>query len=346
MNSLSNEQKQLIFDYCLGLTMQEQAAQAQNLIDSDPQADEIYSKLKAAFAPLDTLEDQICPDELVESTIFRLNNAARTSQLKLQQLIAAEQSQKVTTQSWLWQNIGSRLAIAAVFMIVGTVLITAFNSLTNLSRQSYLKQQCQMQLSKIFRGLNRYSADNNGKLPAVATSAGDPWWKVGYQGNENHSNTRGLWLLVKGGYATPNDFSCPAAKPKIVLRMAPAAIQKYNDFPTRRHINYSLRLMNDSLHNTNIAGSQILMADSNPLFENITQKLERLELKLNKPLLTRNSSNHNQKGQNILFSDGSTRFEKRRKIGIARDDIFTLQNTEVYKGCELPSNESDVFLAP
>lgn len=346
MNSLSNEQKQLIFDYCLGLTTQEQAAKAQNLIDSNPQANETYSKLKSAFAPLDTLEDQTCPDELVESTIFRLNNAARAGQLKLQQLIAAEQSRKVTTANWFWRNIGSRLAIAAVFMIAGTVLITSFNTLTSLSRQSYLKQQCQMQLSQIFRSLSSYSADNDGKLSTVATSAGDPWWKVGDQGNENHSNTRGLWLLVKGGYATPNDFSCPAAKPKIVLRMAPGAIQKYNDFPTRRHINYSLRLMNDNLHNSNIAGSQILMADSNPLFENIAQKLKQLELKLSKPLLTRNSSNHNQKGQNILFSDGSTRFEKRRKIGIAMDDIFTLQNTEVYKGCELPSCESDVFLAP
>jgi hypothetical protein len=35
-----------------------------------------------------------------------------------------------------------------------------------------------------------------------------------------------------------------------------------------------------------------------------------------------------------------------RRIGIAEDDIFTLQNTDIYEGIEVPSYEADAFLAP
>jgi len=93
-----------------------------------------------------------------------------------------------------------------------------------------------------------------------------------------------------------------------------------------------------------------LMADSNPIFENLPERLSyEIKLRLNNKLLSINSINHNGRGQNILFGDGAVRFIKDRHIGIAADDIFTLQDMgrgfEV-KGCEVPSCETDAFLAP
>ena len=71
-----------------------------------------------------------------------------------------------------------------------------------------------------------------------------------------------------------------------------------------------------------------------------------LRIQLNKDLLHLNSNNHNRRGQNILFCDGSVSFVKTRRIGISEDDIFTLWNTDVYQGVEVPSCETDAFLAP
>ena len=93
-------------------------------------------------------------------------------------------------------------------------------------------------------------------------------------------------------------------------------------------------------------GGKILMSDSNPLFEELPDHSRQLILQLNDKLLTINSMGHNRNGQNILFGDGSVKFVNGRRIGIDNDDIFTLWNTPVYKGCEVPTCEADVFLAP
>ncbi len=89
------------------------------------------------------------------------------------------------------------------------------------------------------------------------------------------------------------------------------------------------------------------MADRNPLFEKLPVDFSRqLQLQLNRKLLTLNSINHNRRGQNVMFGDGHVKFQKTRFIDISDDDIFTLQDTDIYQGCEVPSCETDSFLAP
>jgi prepilin-type processing-associated H-X9-DG protein len=89
------------------------------------------------------------------------------------------------------------------------------------------------------------------------------------------------------------------------------------------------------------------MADMNPLFENLPEDLpKQFRLQLTRTLLTLNSINHKRRGQNVLFGDGHIKFLKSRFIGISEDDIYTLQDTDEYLGCEVPSRENDFFLAP
>jgi hypothetical protein len=89
------------------------------------------------------------------------------------------------------------------------------------------------------------------------------------------------------------------------------------------------------------------MADSNPLFEEIPNFDSTFKVHLDKDSLKANSRNHNNlRGQNVLFGDGRVEFLKTRYIGIAQDDIFTLQDTDIYHGVEVPSCETDFFLAP
>ena len=341
--NLNEKHKDLLFKYSLGLTSQQQILQAKNLIDSNHEAAKAYANLKTALCPLETLENDSCPDELVDSTISRLSNAARVSQLRLQQLLQTEQSQKVTTKSYFWRNLGQIVAAAAVILFAAGAFLAPLRH----ARQKYWQTQCQMQLARIGQGLENYRDDNDGKMPAVAMSAGAPWWKVGYQGKENHSNTRHTWILAKKGYVDPIDFVCPGKRQGRVIQFDAKQAKNYNDFPARRYITYSFRIKCSKASNYCSSSQKALIADLNPIFEELPQKYTNpFMIKVNSKLLGRNSNNHNRRGQNVLFGDGRVNFNATRRIGISNDDIFTLQNVDIYKGCEMPTCETDMFLAP
>lgn len=341
MTSLSTEQKHLLFDYCIGLTSEEETAEAETLISSNQEAAEIHSKLKSALAPLASLEPETCPDDLAEATIGRLTNLARSGQLQLEQLLATEQSRTVAMRNHLWLKFGKVAAAAAVILILVGTLFPPLQF-------ARAKNQCQMHLSRIFDGMHLYSSDHDGKMPEVARAEGAPWWKVAYPGKENHSNTRRVWLLVKGSYVVPANFVCPGWRQGGVLRFSTLEVEKYNDFPAREYITYSFQIRCPRASQNVIC--RTIMADLNPLSERLPKDYpESLKLRIDETLLNLNSINHNRRGQNVLFGDGSAKFVKVRRVGIAEDDIYTLQDMSCgceVKGCETPSCESDAFLAP
>ena len=76
MNPLNNEQKELLFGYCIGLTSQKETDEAKALISSNQEAAEIQQKLRVAIEPLGSLEPGPCPDDLAEHTILRLKDLA------------------------------------------------------------------------------------------------------------------------------------------------------------------------------------------------------------------------------------------------------------------------------
>jgi prepilin-type processing-associated H-X9-DG protein len=339
MRQLSEQQKQLLFDYCFGLTSQQETAQAQELVFSDSEATGFVASVKASLSPLDSITPEACPDELAEGTVWRAMQAVRTGRLQLNQLIAAEQHRKVG----FWREMFGRLATAAVFIIVGSMLITGGNLGLNYARQLSRQTQCGSQLAGLFNGLSNYKNDNDGQMPALSAAPGAPWWKVGYQGPENFSNTRRMWVLVKNGYAGPNDFLCPARKTNCSFSCNP---KDYNDFPRRNLITYSFRIGCPKPGSADV-GRRVIIADMSPVFENLPALSESsLNVKLIDKLLRQNSPNHNGRGQNVLFCDGSVQFIKTRIVDVSLDDIFTLQGTQTYQGTELPASEADAFLAP
>ncbi|MHC4646741.1 MAG: hypothetical protein ACYTBJ_14680 [Planctomycetota bacterium] len=346
MTSLNNQHKQLLFDYCLGLTSPEEAAEAESLISSRSEASRIQAAIKAALSPLDALETGPCPDELVEGTIWRVNNAARSSQLRLEQLLAGEQARGRVHSSTLWHNLGRIAAVAAIILFAAAVL----HPTLSLARQKYWRQRCQGQLAGIFQGLRNYVSEHDGQMPTVATAAGEPWWWVGYQGPENRSTTRASWVLVKNGYIHPSNFVCRGRAQTAPVRISPEQIKNYNDFPGRSYISYSVRIRCSGSKGPQPGVRKVLMADLSPLFEELPKEYTRqLKLELDKSLLLLKSINHGRRGQNVLFCDGSIEFVKTRYVDISHDDIFTLR--EMSEGCkiqgyEVPSCETDTFLAP
>jgi hypothetical protein len=346
MTSLNNHQKELIFDYCIGQTTEQQRAQIEELISTNKEAAKVYSKIKAALAPLDVLEPQDCPDDLVERTILRLTEISDSAHEQLERLIAEEQSRKATIKIGFWNNIGEIAAIAAVVIFAIGVSIPTIGSV----QHEYRKKRCQVHLGNIFQGINQYCSDHDGALPTVASSIGEPWWKVGYQGKENHSNTRSVWLLVRNNYVQPVNFTCPGRRQHKKLYFDTLNVQDYNDFPGRAYVHFSFRIRCRSANRGRLICDKILMADSNPLSERLPQDYSKsLKLRIDDKLLTLNSINHRRRGQNVLFGDGSIKFVRTRNAGVSNDDIFTLQGmhrgAEV-NGCETPSCETDAFVAP
>jgi len=329
MSSITSDQKQLLFDYSLGLTSESESAQAQTLISTNEEAAEIHKSLQTALAPLETLDPEPCPDALAEHTISRLVDLANSGHHALEELLATEQHRSVTVKVGFWRHFREMVALAATILIVATVLLSVFKH----ERQKNWQQRCQMQLSSIFQGLGNYLSDHDGKPPTVVAKPNQSW------------NTQHLYLLVRLHYVkNPTIFICPGRRQGRASQLDPEKLTLYTDFPTRESITYSPRKRcPNTLTSQGLCRGPIL-ADRNPIFEDMLKK------KLDKTLLNANSRNHQGKGQNVLSDDGSVKFMKIRHIGAAKDDIFTVKDmccgSEVDEHESLPFSEADVFLAP
>ena len=346
MTPLSTEQKQLLFDYCLGLTSDEQTAQAEALISANPQASDLRDRLKASISPLDAATVEPCPYDLLDKTVARLKQA--NSQIspsdRLAELLTAEQARTVRISPL--RNFGDLVAVAAVVMLVASVLVPTLGH----ARQLYWEHKCRLNLGSVFQGLHSYMADYDDCMPAVPRDPGDPWWKVGYQGRENYSNTRPVWLLVRKQYVDPKRFNCPARRVTRV-RLDNMQVELYNDFPSKSHISFSFRLCCETRDRAKFTRRQVVMADMNPLSEKMPDDHDQpFRIELSEEILNFNSANHNRRGQNVMFCDGSVEFTKNRLVGDAQDDdIFSLtemQCGDEVTGCETPSNSDDAFLVP
>jgi hypothetical protein len=340
MMDISRQDKELLLDYCLGIAPQEKVSHVESLLASNPQAAQLVASFQRSLSPLQAAVPDPCPPELVEHTVTRLKEAA--GQKRLASLLAEQGEQKTIKLGW-GRNFVQIAAIAAILVFVVGIFIPS----SGFARNIYLRNRCQMQLARIYDGLSAYSTDHENKLPAVAMADGAPWWKVGYQGKENHSNTRAGWLLVKQGYVPPTGFICPSAQNS--RRSAGLNPADYNDFPDKGCIHYSLRVGCDR-PKANGGAPNVLIADRNPLAEELPADFSRpLRVRLNRNILNSNSLNHRGSGQNILGGDGAVQFARSRWAGVTEDDIFSTESMTLgsdVMGCEKPCGEMDAFLAP
>jgi hypothetical protein len=344
MNPLSNEERELVLEYYFACTSEERFRKAEELIYNNREAAELFSKLGDSMKVMESLRDEPpCPEALVQATLTRLNAAAHSSQLRLTHLLDAEQKRSAYRGRGFWGKMLELSAVAAVVAMLGGAAYLPLRHARDMSWQT----RCESQLGSIAQGLGQYEQSNEGRMPFVAMKEGSPWWKVGDQGRENQSNTRHLWLLVKNGYVKPDVFVCPASP----FGAEPGAYgQNFlagNDFPSRQHVTYSLRITCVPNANDPTGNREILIADVNPIFEQLPQNYSEGFLReLNKRMLQANSSNHNGRGQNIMLSDGSVQFITTRTWGPNNDDIYTLEGKDKYQGDEVPASQKDVFLAP
>ncbi len=352
MDTLTKEQRDILLDYYFECADQHESETAKELLETHKGAADFYNKLHHSLSPLEHLDHEMhanCPDHLVEKTLEKLylHHTETVSNRELENLLRAESEKIVTKRPSFWRNLVESAAVAAGILIIASIFVPV----TRQMRAQAIKTACQANLVQVAQGITQYAGEHNGSLPAVATKAGNPWWKVGSAEQENQSNTRHIWLLVKQDYLDPQVFVCPGSGSSNMPNLEKARILILPDFPDRRYIAYSFRLISDPNKALLPRTQSPLMSDTNPVFEACLKdplgfsKTEFNPVKLNENLLKINSSSHRGRGQNILMSDGTVKFTTQRLFD-QNDDIFTVKDLDTYRGTESPSEEKDVFLVP
>ncbi len=347
MTPLSDRQKQLLFDYSLGLTSERENEEVEALIAANEEAVELYQSIQLTLAPLDSVEVQPCPDDLTERLFSRMREATSPAGPgSLDQLLTPERLKSRAIRIPLWRNWTEVLAAAAAIILFISILFPAIGHM----RGRYWQTQCGSQLAEVYGGIRSYVSDHDGMLPAMAVTPGSPWWKVGYQGRENYSNTRQVWELVRQGYVDASQFLCPGRPDGRTLSFDGFNVQNFADFPSRTYIHYSIRIPCPTSNDRDLMQKRVLLADRNPLTEGLpADPSALLNLQLCEQMMTSNSRNHSGRGQNALLYDGSVEFAKARRTSISDDDIYILRGmstgTEI-RGCEFPDSDMDIFLAP
>ena len=348
MTPFNDQHRELLFDYSLGLTSESETTEAERLLAESHEAASLYEALRSVLAPLDALEVEPCPDELAERTVLRLKEESQAASQVDQppELLPAASIGGETIRIPFWRNWGDIAAVAAVVVLfVGVGMPTL-----GFARQKYWQTRCQATLADVHEGLANYAAEHEGQLPTLAVDARSPWFRVGYQGPEDHSNTRRGWLLVRQGYVTPDKFLCPARRIEGKVSFDRLKVEEYSDFPSRKFIGFSIRIGCPQSKENDWTSRKVIMADLNPIAEKLpTDHSAEVNLRLSEELLRSNSRNHGGRGQSALFGDGSVQFLRTRYTSFSDDDIYTL--AEMSSGCsirgyERPSCEKDVFLAP
>jgi len=340
MCPIDREQKELIFDYCMGVSCPSDAVRAEALIVESAPAAELHASIQASIAPLSYLPPEYCPDDLSDRTLRLLRERSSDA-------VASKGSGptviRLSFHPHLSNTAGVVVTAASILLIVGVVVRSS-----GVVRQHYGKVSCERQLSRVHQAASMYSSDYAGFLPAVARADGAAWHTIGDQEPQCCSNTKNPYLLLKLGYSDrPADFLCGGRTGHGAPPLTLADVAGGSDFPSRDHITYSFRLMPSAPVRMEAVGARPLAADMNPHFERLIGGSggEQL-LRLDEIMLRLNSPNHGRRGQNVLFGDGHVRYSRTRFIGDSDDDIYTMTDGKMGGGCKLPVRLDDVILAP
>lgn len=203
-------------------------------------------------------------------------------------------------------------------------------------RESGRQQECASNLGAAASAFEMFAGDHNGRMPvATAGFGGGPWWQVG---DPKHSHSSNLFTLAKSGYASLEELSC-AGNPMALLKGDAHAM---DDWRSIDEISFSYQLPTRRVMFWNGPARFVVLTDKSPVIER-AYRGERFDPEAR-------SINHRGRGQNVLMSDGSVFFLDRPVL--ENGDYIWLPGSildpfsATLNGTELPSGETDAFVAP
>ncbi len=314
----------LLIDFVSGQCPPQLAEQVKQRLAEEPEFKALRETVANTFEAINLLGEHDPPAGLADRTI-----AAIRQKQQVHALIAREEAARPVSRRVF--SMRELSVIAAVLLVLAAVFIPSVRQ----ARQSALINKCESNVGRIGSAILSYANANNDYLPSV-DDAGPRW--LPSPGHVASSNSAALFKLVKGGYESPVIFQCPAtASGSFVVRSG------FADFPEARYVNYSYQhtMGPDGLNRLglrDVAKDMAILADSTPVFEDGKFNPERIK--------AATSSNHNRRGQNVLYLTGSVRWAENADAGVRGDNIFLAKGVFEYDGDEKPSGMTDSFLLP
>jgi prepilin-type N-terminal cleavage/methylation domain-containing protein len=249
---------------------------------------------------------------------------------------------------------GLTLIEAMVVVVVISILIMLLLPAHLRSRPYAPRGICASNLKQIFTSMYTYSQDYKGSFPRVLSGAiiiGEDKavrnLKPGlvedtfkdFPAGAHHSVSENLWLLCRGEFSQSEIFICPStpeAGSRIDLKDgAGGGLKYFVNFPWKDPgvtISYSFIQPWSRFGDKSKGSWDVWSADGDPQLAlgADANNGSRPDFKdENNPLFWKetkkyvNSTNHDGEGQNVMWSDGHTTYEKSSYVGIDLDNIYT-----------------------
>lgn len=322
-----------------------QAAGLEDAVAHSPELAGQSRALRDLLGVLDRYEAPEPPEDLVDAVLARVNEAARGGPAAIPfpgpaQTLPSGSTHDLSSSPVL--SLRELIAIAACITLFIGVFVPGYYK----ARSAANRNQCRRHIATLYGGMSSYAAANQGHLPYAGYVPGGSWLFTRQASVPRASNTRHMFLLLRGKYVTDRDFLCPAspeARP-----MLADDYREFTDFTDPSNNSYSFIYMNLPApvrmenHQTPSSGQIAYAGDRNPLFD--TRSASRIS-----PFNDRsfNSPAHdNGAGQNVLSANGQTFWADNPRVGVDKDNIYCSGERTCYEGTEQPSFPTDSFIVP
>ena len=268
----------------------------------------------------------------------------------------------------LIERSGGRLAGTnfALLSIFGPVILLLFGGIFAPAllkmRQTDRRMKCSTNLMGIGKAMLIYGNDYDGQFPRSAGKSGQwamaiPNWRgnnryVAYGLAPDGSGGRGtisscFYLLVRYGKVMPKSFICPGDSGSREFKPAKYAYENAElidlwDFgpEPQKHCSYSYHQpFSQYPLTTSSAWGMAVAADrspwmASPASDGKATKFARFHPEGNrKSIKIGNAIQHDENGQNVLFTDNHVNFEKNAFCGVNDDNVFTFwDGPDIRKG--------------
>ncbi len=198
------------------------------------------------------------------------------------------------------------ITVAAVMLIAASVLWP----LMSHARRASIDEGCNNNLRALGYAFSTYAADYDGAVPVAMMAGSHLSW-------DTVRNVLNLAPLIDKDYCEQSHLDCPG-----------------NDIHYRTSYSYQWQLPSFRL-TWDANPTMVVLGDRNPVIDAARRGT------IVAPLTV--SLNHSERGQNVLFSDGSTPWIEKPVVG--RDNIWLPEGANSLRKGQNPKNANDVFLA-
>lgn len=294
---------------------------------------------------LDVIEQdpiEPAPDDLTARTLARVQAIRQQRRFAEQVEMLREPRRSVGVD---WRQL---VSAAAIFLVACSLVMPVLSR----TRADARRIACAGNLATAGSAFGAYAADFAGMLPRGAVKPGAVWWNVGQTNGQTDdgeivtSNSAHLFLLVRHRYTDAQSLACPSNAHAHRHDLS----SRQRDWPTPQAVSFSYQnqYTADPIR-LDRQRDLPLLADRNPLF---VSRGNRVTFDREASVLS-SSRSHDQRGQNILISDGTVRWTVRPTVSRGRtgqpDNIWVVAGVTQYTGREVPAQgdgEVESFLVP